>query len=68
MDDDDLVMSPSAFGLLRCLRSLAEEASSLQMFRTLSAIEDALDAAAGESGLDCPESLEHLDRTSQLLH
>jgi hypothetical protein len=31
---------------------LAQEAASLHLFRTLSAIEDALEAAARESGLD----------------
>jgi hypothetical protein len=68
MDDDDLVMSPSAFGLLRCLRALAQEASSLQMYRTLSALEDAMEAAASESGLDCPEDLLQSARASQLIH
>ena len=68
MDDNDLVMPASAFGILRCLRALAQEASSLQMFRTLSAIEDALDVAAGESGIDCPEDHAGGGINSQLLH
>jgi hypothetical protein len=68
MDDNDAVMSASAYGLLRCLRALAEEASSLQMFRTLSAIEDALEAAAGESGMDCTEDMANAGYTSHILH
>jgi hypothetical protein len=57
MNDDDLEMQASAFGILQCLRSLASEASSLHMFRTLSAIEDALEAAASESGMDQVEDV-----------
>jgi len=52
MNDEDLDMQASAFGIVQCLRSLASEASSLHMLRTLSAIEDALEAAASESGVD----------------
>ncbi len=51
MDDTDYALSSSAFGILRCLRALAEEAAALNLHRTLSAIEDALEAAAGESGV-----------------
>ncbi len=57
MDEDEFAMQASAFGILRCLRSLAQEASSLHMFRTLSAIEDALEAAACESGMDTPDEM-----------
>jgi hypothetical protein len=52
MDQQKRGMSPSATGILQCLRALAQEAASLQLFRTLSAIEDALEAAARESGMD----------------
>jgi hypothetical protein len=57
MDDKDFAVRASAFGILRCLRSLASEASSLHMFRTLTAIEDALEAAACESGVDTMEDV-----------
>jgi len=59
MDDKDFAIQASAFGILRCLRSLASEASSLHMFRTLTAIEDALEAAACESGMDSPDEITH---------
>jgi hypothetical protein len=52
MDEHDCRLSPSANGILQCLKALAQEAASLHLFRTLSAIEDALEAAARESGLD----------------
>jgi len=52
MDDSDLALSPSATGILQCLRLLAAEAASLNLVRTLSAIEDALEMAANESGMD----------------
>jgi hypothetical protein len=42
----------SASGILQCLRLLAEEAATLNMHRTLSAIQDALETAAEESGGD----------------
>jgi hypothetical protein len=42
----------SASGILQCLRLLAEEAASLNLHRTLSAIQDALETAAEESGGD----------------
>ncbi len=60
MDDKDFAMQASAFGILRCLRSLASEASSLHMFRTLTAIEDALEAAARESGMESVEDVNFL--------
>jgi hypothetical protein len=40
----------SASGILQCLRLLAEEAASLNLLRTLSAIQEALETAAEESG------------------
>jgi len=52
MDEYDGSLSASASGILQCLKALAQEAASLQLFRTLSAIEDALEEAARESGLD----------------
>jgi hypothetical protein len=67
MDDNEFVISASAFGILRCLRALAQEASSLHLFRTLSAIEDAMDIAAVESGNDRPEDLAQ-STASQRLH
>jgi hypothetical protein len=42
----------SASGILQCLRLLAEEAATLNLHRTLSAIQDALETAAEESGGD----------------
>ncbi len=50
MDDSDI--SPSAHGILQCLRALAQEAASLNLPLTLSAIEDAFEAASCESGLE----------------
>jgi hypothetical protein len=51
MDEHDCALSPSAQGILKCLKALAQEAASLNLLRTLSAIEDALEAAAHESGM-----------------
>ena len=48
--DEDGVASASANGILHCLRFLAQEAASLNLLRTLSAIEDALETALYESG------------------
>jgi hypothetical protein len=52
MDERDTLLSSSASGIVQCLKALAQEAASLNLFRTLSAIEDALEAAATESGMD----------------
>jgi len=52
MDEQDCGLSPTATGILQCLKALAREAESLHLFRTLSAIEDALEAAARESGMN----------------
>jgi hypothetical protein len=46
---DDTALA-SASGILQCLRLLAEEAATLNLHRTLSAIQDALETAAEESG------------------
>jgi hypothetical protein len=60
MDDSEFEMQASASGILRCLRSLAEEASSLHMYRTLSAIENALEAAACECGMETPDEVSQI--------
>jgi hypothetical protein len=52
MDNNNLEVFPSVVGLLHCLRALAQEAATLNLLRTLSAIEDAMEAAAVESGAD----------------
>jgi hypothetical protein len=52
MDNSNLDVFPSVAGLLQCLRALAQEAATLNLLRTLSAIEDAMEAAAFESGAD----------------
>jgi hypothetical protein len=67
MDEHDCRLSSSANGILQCLKALAQEAASLHLFRTLSAIEDALEAAARESGVDglCEETGE---ATARVLH
>jgi hypothetical protein len=52
MDKLNIEFGPSATGLMQCLRLLAQEAAALNLVRTLSAIEDAMDTAAYESGLD----------------
>jgi hypothetical protein len=68
MNDDEFVPAADAYGILRCLRALAQEASSLHMLRTLSAIEDALEAAARESGMDCLEDVSNQVNAGILLH
>jgi hypothetical protein len=45
---DETVVA-SASGILQCLRLLAEEAATLNLYRTLSAIQEALETAAEES-------------------
>ena len=50
--DEDGVATATANGLLHCLRFLAQEAASLNLVRTLSAIEEALEVALFESGND----------------
>ncbi len=50
VDENDLGLAPSVNGILHCLKFLAAEAASLKLLRTLSAIEDALEMAACESG------------------
>ena len=55
MDELEVGLAPSATGILQCLKLLAAEAASLKLLRTLSAIEDALEMAASESGIDADE-------------
>ena len=52
MDENDFAAPPSAVGILHCLRLLAQEAASLKLLRSLSAIEDALEMVACETGAD----------------
>ncbi len=49
---EDEAVSASALGILQCLRLLAEEAATLNLQRTLSAIQDALETAVDESGAE----------------
>jgi hypothetical protein len=49
---DDEAVSASAHGILQCLRLLAEEAATLNLKRTLCAIQDALETVADESGAE----------------
>jgi len=51
-DDDDFFVPASALGIFNCLRALAQEAASLNLLRTLAAIEDTLPIIARESGID----------------
>ena len=50
--DEDCVTYASANGILHCLKFLAQEAASLNLLRTLSAIEDALEMAQCESRIE----------------
>jgi len=68
MDEQKTGLSASANGILQCLRALAQEAASLQLFRTLSAIEDALEAAARESGMDMLDDDLDSEREQPVLH
>jgi hypothetical protein len=52
MYENESALSASATGILQCLKLLAAEAASLKLLRTLSAIEEALEMAASESGMD----------------
>lgn len=47
-DDDSLTCEATATGILQCLRMLAEEAASLQLTRTLSALREAIRTCADE--------------------
>ncbi len=49
-DETESGITPTVNGILQCLKFLAAEAASLKLLRTLSAIEDALEMAACESG------------------
>jgi hypothetical protein len=46
---DDEPVSASADGILQCLRMLADEALTLNLHRTRSAIQDAVKAALSEN-------------------
>ena len=63
MDEDGVAYvnaGASANGLLHCLRFLAQEAASLNLRRTLTAIEDALETALFESDTALPrEGCQH---------
>ncbi len=48
--DDDHVSTLDAEAILHCLKFLAQEAASLRLTQTLSAIEGALETAAWEGG------------------
>jgi hypothetical protein len=48
MDKIKMEVLPSAAGLLHCLRALAQEAATLNLHHTLSAIEDAMETAVRE--------------------
>lgn len=52
MNENESALGASATGILQCLKLLAAEAASLKLLRTLSAIEEALEMAASESGMD----------------
>ncbi len=52
MNENESALSASVVGILQCLKLLAAEAASLKLLRTLSAIEEALEMAASESGMD----------------
>ena len=52
MHNNDSAAPASATGILNCLKLLAQEAASLNLTRTLTAIEDALEMAASESGAE----------------
>ncbi len=60
--------TPSATGLLQCLRLLAQEAASLNLLRTLSAIEDAVDTAAFETGMDLGGEIMRNDMLGRVIH
>jgi hypothetical protein len=60
--------SPSVNGLLRCLSLLAQEAATLKLLRTLSAIEEAMDTAACESGLASGDGGIDDDSQQTILH
>ncbi len=68
MDDLDFAMPPSANGIVQCLKLLAAEAASLKLSRTLSAIEDALEMAASESGIDYFGESQQEEPASFVLH
>lgn len=52
---------PTPLGLLRCLQALAEEAASLRLTRTLSALQHAIETCRAESALRCGRAARRLD-------
>ena len=68
LNDNDLAPAASANGILQCLKFLAAEAASLKLLRTLSAIEDALEMAACESGMEHVEEKFQIDARRPVLH
>jgi hypothetical protein len=66
--DEDCGATPSATGILHCLKLLAQEAASLNLIRTLSAIKDALETAACESGMETQGDGHGNGPTRSLLH
>ena len=58
MDDDDLrVPGASPSGIAECLRMLADEAASLRLARTLTALLEAIEICRGEASVVAPPSL-----------
>ncbi len=55
MDPEEPQEGGNASGLMQCLRFLAEEAASLNLHQTFSAIQQALRLAASESVPDAAE-------------
>ncbi len=47
-DEDSLSCDATATGILQCLRMLAEEAASLQLTRTLTALREAIETCVAE--------------------
>jgi hypothetical protein len=68
MNEQKNGMTPSASGILQCLRALAQEAAALNLLHTLSAIEDALEAAARESGMDVTDDVYDGEPERPVLH
>jgi hypothetical protein len=68
MDDNDAATVPSGTGILHCLRALAQEAATLRLLRTLSAIEDAMDMAAFETGSDMAGETQQSEPSRPVLH
>ena len=67
-NDNDSAPTASAAGILQCLKFLAAEAASLKLLHTLSAIEDALEMAARESGMDHVETKYDIEPLRPVIH